>query len=220
MSTHPFMSPMPGSTNTGASSSSAKTIGALNIPDSEMIQYIKDYLIPVEFKHPVTGQLFNFRVSLGQLILAVSRVDLGIDRVDNTSDLEKPVSDPVRSLLDKTYNTDTKIPIEDVNGLVDVLENYRLRNVPIDITEIADLIYVLSNKASINHTHEQRDMVWISELLSQYAPANHSHSLSNLEGWSIFIQDLTTTLSNRTTPQQVAQIVDQRAVLVGLDEWE
>lgn len=204
---------------TSPSASNARTIGALAIPDAGFLLKIKEFLIPVEFQDQVTQQKFNFRVNLGQLALAISRIDLGLDQVNNTSDEDKPISNAVRDELNKFYSQSTGIDIGSINGLSTILGNYREKTVDVPLEEVEGLVNLLAQKANAIHSHNQSDFPWLSELLGTMSLNTHNHTLSSLDGWTSFVQDITTALAGRTTPTQVLQIVNENAIIVGIDEW-
>lgn len=89
---------------------------------------------------PVVGDkgsgLDNFVVKLSLLKSIVTRTDVGLGNVDNTSDVDKPVSTAVLALL---------------TGKANIVHNH-------SITDITNLATVLTGKAQLVHTHSSSDI--------------------------------------------------------------
>lgn len=224
MATHPFAASVTRVSVPGApisATATAKTIGALNPVPDDLFQYIKDFLIPTEFAGVEEDDTpKNFRVNLGDLIRAITKSDLGLENVDNTSDLAKPISNLVEQALRAKFSQDNKPSIGDVDGLEDKLANFYAKDVEIEIRSIAGLAQALSGKADAGHTHTREDFQWLDQILQSFAPVNHSHSLSNLDGWNTFIESLNTALLSFVTVQKVDERIDTLALTVGTYDWE
>ncbi len=70
---------------------------------------------------PVVSQGKTRRIALNKLKQIITKVDIGLGNVDNTSDLDKPVSRAQQSALNEKANRVHDHPLEDVRGLPEAL---------------------------------------------------------------------------------------------------
>lgn len=66
----------------------------------------------------------DYRTSLAAILNKVTRVKLGLDRVDNTSDEEKPISTAVAAALGQKANASEVVSLATFNALANSLVNY------------------------------------------------------------------------------------------------
>ena len=198
--------------------SGAKTIGQLNEVTEALVSSIKNFLIPVEFAND--GSPTNFKISVGQLLSILDKAALGLSDVDNTSDLDKPISKAVQEELDKKLSTtNITLTVEDIQGLATLLERFRDKDALIPMRDIDGLVNALQGKADSTHQHEMTSVAGLSEALSRKAPSEHVHSLTSLTGWNDFINQLRMELSNRLTRETALDLIHQEAIVVGVNEW-
>ena len=108
--------------------------------------YNADAVMPVSFN----GETFKLKLSeIRQLVVGqgvVTKSTLGLDRVDNTLDSEKPVSTAqAEEFLKKADKVHTH-ELSDVNGLTLSLSGIQ--------TDVANLVKALAGKADTAHTHD------------------------------------------------------------------
>lgn len=66
----------------------------------------------------------DYRMTLATLVSLVTKSSLGLDRVNNTADLDKPVSSATQSALNLKANSNAVPTIEAFNQLANSLQNY------------------------------------------------------------------------------------------------
>lgn len=148
----------------------------------------------------------------------VSKSDVGLGNVDNTSDLNKPVSSAMQTALSGKANSTHSHAQSDVNGLAAALDgkqdtltagsNITIVNNVISATggggggganwgEIGgtlsnqtDLATALNGKASSSHSHSISDVTNLQSSLDGKASSTHSHTISE-------ITNLQTTLNGK-----------------------
>lgn len=139
----------------------------------------------------------NYRMGLGDMLSIVeqpSKEDLGLGNVDNTSDLDKPLSNAMLGALDNKANKnhghsigainqlqeslDSKANIEHSHQMIDIVGIQEALNNKANQSEITRLEGEISSKAPGNHTHEEFPMIQQAiDYLNQYkSDKNHTHS--------------------------------------------
>ena len=118
----------------------------------EGVDLTGDELVPI-VQNGVTRRIF-----INKLKQVITKESLGLDKVNNTPDSEKPVSGPQQQALDGKAEKVHSHEITDVTGLEDAL----------------------SNKAARRHGHELTDVTGITEALDAKADKTHSHVSSEV----------------------------------------
>ena len=139
----------------------------------------------------------NYRMGLGDMLSIVeqpSKEDLGLGNVDNTSDLDKPLSNAMLGALDNKANKnhghsigainqlqeslDNKANIEHSHQMIDIVGIQEALNNKANQSEITRLEGEIGSKAPGNHTHEEFPMIQQAiDYLNQYkSDKNHTHS--------------------------------------------
>ena len=93
----------------------------------------------------------DYRMTLATLVSLVTKSSLGLDRVNNTSDLDKPVSSATQTALNLKANVNAVPSIEAFNQLSNSLQNYiSLAQLNAAIDEITA---ALNNYTNINQVN-------------------------------------------------------------------
>lgn len=182
----------------------AKTIGEMNPVPVGFGEKVKELLIPTEHE----GVNANFRVSILDILRLISRTDIGLDKIDNTSDEDKPISRATQLALDTKFDKETDTAA-DIQGLQALLEKYRLKSALIPQGDVGGLMEAIDGLARRVHSHS-RNEAWLANILEDYAAIEHSHRLNTLVGWSDFSTDLQAALSERPTRSEVDQAIDNK----------
>jgi len=170
---------------------------------------------------------------LVNLFATITKASLGLDRVDNTADLDKPISNRVRMALDNKANLNHQHTVSDIIDIGDVLDlkaNVVHRHNVTDIDGLADLINSLNlgththqivditgltdallNKADMFHIHSMNDITNLIETLSQKANLNHTHSIPDVEG-------LNDVLAGKSNVGHTHSIPDVEGLQIALDD--
>jgi hypothetical protein len=94
---------------------------------------------------PIVSGGGNYKVRISHIVELVTKASIGLDRVDNTTDLEKPISNATTQALLGKANTTHQHAITDVTNLASTLNNKSdvgHHHVVADITDAASLISV------------------------------------------------------------------------------
>lgn len=111
---------------------------------------------------PVARGGGNYKVRVRDLRSLFTKADLGLGNVDNTSDVNKPISTATQAALN------SKAPILHTHGLADV----------------QGLTTALSNKADVAHSHGVETISGLSTIMATKADTVHGHGIDAISGLS------------------------------------
>jgi hypothetical protein len=132
----------------------------------------------------------NYRVTLNSIAALATKQSVGLGNVDNTSDLNKPLSQATISALGLKANIGHShvLAMTEVTDLIPTLAEKSIVGHTHVLSEIGGLVASLANKSDINHTH----LFGISNIINlqtvldskaalehyhdQYAYSEHAHS--------------------------------------------
>jgi hypothetical protein len=120
----------------------------------------------------------NYRVTLNAIKSLVTKADLGLGNVDNTSDMGKPISTLMLTALNNKSDTSHSHSISDVVGLIQYITD--------------QLSILAASMASLGHTHQ------VSDILDLVNQLNNKVNINDLTAISISIDNLNTALLNKT----------------------
>jgi Phage tail repeat like len=128
----------------------------------------------------------NYRMTLNTFKSILTKQDVGLGNVSNTSDADKPVSTAVlTALLSKAdVNHTHTLTIDDIPGLMTALagkSNFGHTHVS---SEISGLDLSLAGKAALGHTHAIDDISLLAQTLSMKAETGHVHDMTTIAGLS------------------------------------
>lgn len=151
---------------------------------------------------PVAHQGRNFKFQISKIKSLVTKSDVGLDQVNNTPDLEKPVSTAMHTALNGKANNNHGHGISDVSGLAQVLlaksdtghhhpvEEIDGLQLSLDgksntghghpLSELNEVQIALNNKANASHAHNAGDITGLSNLLAAKADTTHMHNASDI----------------------------------------
>lgn len=144
---------------------------------------------------PVVYQGQNFRVPVSKLKqgLGLAKSDVGLGRVDNTADLEKPVSLAQQQALDKK---------------AEAIHTHA-------IADVKDLQSALDSKADASTVATKQDLVNIETEVSGKANAVHSHSIADVAGLTTQLDAVSTRFGEVTAEANaLGQKVDTKADII------
>lgn len=186
----------------------AKTIGELDPPPSDFGDKVRSLLVPTESLPEGQGKGKNYKLSISDILELLTGADIGLDRVDNTSDLEKPISLATEQELNKKFDKEVDTAA-DIQGLQSLLDKYRKLSVLVPMGDVDGLVEALEGCAKRVHSHS-RNEAWLANIIEDFAPVDHNHRLNNLIGWSTFIEDLQVSLADRPTSSEVDAMLDNK----------
>ena len=116
-------------------------------------------IVPI-VKDGVTSKIF-----LNKLKQVITKESLGLDKVDNTPDNQKPVSAKQQEALDGKADKDHTHLIENVEGLEDALLAKAAKRHAHEITDVSGLTEALEAKADSQHKHQAADVEGIDQVV-------------------------------------------------------
>lgn len=132
---------------------------------------------------PVSFDSGNYRVKISSFAYYFTKEKLGLGRVDNTTDAEKPISTKQQEALD------TKASSESVQLLRQ---------------DIASVFYGLDNKAEQNHTHQLNEVDGLQDRLETIDVSLSSILNTVLPSYSQSLTALESRVNNFTIPTSFA----------------
>lgn len=154
----------------------------------------------------------NIRFHVNKIKSLVTKTDIGLDQVDNTSDINKPISTATQGALNgksginHTHTAaqlpeiqdalDTKADLLHQHGIDDVTDLQTALDAKADtlhghaIGDVAGLQTELNNKASTLHQHNMSDVTGLASALASKADTVHNHSASEIADLDQHIADV------------------------------
>lgn len=176
----------------------------------------------------VVAGVGNYQIPVSALLTGLSQMpvtaeQIGLGNVDNTADLDKPVSTAVQALLDglsQALVAKAEVlhqhAIDDVTGLQAILTDL------VTVTVLAD---GLSGKANTTHQHATSDLTDLATALADYVTAAaltqalaskadtaHSHTATDITDLTIVLGDYATVASLTQALATKADAVHQHAI--------
>jgi Phage tail repeat like len=139
----------------------------------------------------------NYRVTLNTIKSLVSKTDLGLDRVNNTSDLEKPISLLVSTALGGKAPVVHTHSVSDVTGLTAYITS--------------ELDRLASTLATANHTHQISDIIDLVNSLSNKA------SVADLNTLASTISNINAALMGKANSSHIHEVTDINNLLPTID---
>jgi hypothetical protein len=118
----------------------------------------------------------------GLLDKAAARVNLNLGNVDNTSDLNKPISTATQAALDGKAASSHAHAITDVTGLQTALDGKAASSHTHTIADVTGLQTALDGKAASSHTHTIANVTGLQTALDGKAASSHTHDWSQVTG--------------------------------------
>lgn len=145
---------------------------------------------------PVSYQGNNYKVRLDSVKFFINKTDVGLSNVDNTSDLEKPISNATQTALLGKADTDHTHVLADIDGLTDVISQKANITHGHEIVDVNGLNTALDGKAAINHGHTLASLPEVGQALTQKADLNHTHEIANINGLQDGLDNLQQQIDN------------------------
>ncbi|WP_423373199.1 tail fiber domain-containing protein [Stenotrophomonas maltophilia] len=119
----------------------------------------------VDFNTHVTGKPATYPPSTH----SHTKAQVGLGNVDNTADLDKPISTATQTALDGKANTSHTHAVSDVTGLQSALDGKAAASHTHTITNVTGLQAALDGKAAASHTHAIADVTGLQTALDAKA---------------------------------------------------
>lgn len=148
----------------------------------------------------------NYRIKLNNLKRVVTKTDVGLSNVDNTSDLNKPISTAQQSALNQKAALSHAHVVGDVTGLQAALDAKASSAHAHDISDVTNLQITLDGKAATVHAHAVSDVTGLQAALDGKAATGHVHAAAAISDFDTAVGAVVTA--------QLAQ-----GVVAGPMEW-
>lgn len=179
----------------------SKTISQLELFQESDVLDIRGLGLPAQLGNK------NYQVLVSQILEAITKADVGLDLVDNTSDKNKPVSDAVQRELDRKALVSHAHTISSVTGLAERFAEFFTKNDQIPLTNLNSVVEALLGKANSTHAHSVNDVTGLTQELNSKADVNHQHNLSSLPGYQELMVAINAAIDSRPTRDVVSQMI-------------
>ena len=149
----------------------------------------------------VVSNGINRRITLNAIKALVTKADLGLSLVDNTSDADKPVSTAVATALSGKSSLDHTHAIAGITDLTTVLASKANIQHGHTVSDVLGLQTTLDSKAVVNHIHGILDIPNLQAVLDTKTPVGHNHQVSEVSGLQL-------ALDNKATLADVNALVE------------
>ena len=151
---------------------------------------------------PVQYQQGNFRITLDEILGKVDKIKLGLGNVDNTADMDKPLSNiAIQALSEKADRSHQHSVAELSDWEIYTRDFYRVGGT-LDLNQILGLSELLATKANIFHDHSLDSITGLVDVLGQKAAYNHVHGLETLEGFESYRLEVVNMLAGKMSADE------------------
>lgn len=127
---------------------------------------------------PISKPGFSLKLTLNRLKSIFTKADVGLGNVDNTSDIDKPLSsasiDAINTKADRNHSHN----VSDIATLQQTLDNKANISHNHTVDNVSGLQTVLDTKSNTGHIHGISDVTGLVQSLSNKSDISHSHSLT------------------------------------------
>ena len=155
--------------------------------------------LPDDAIHVVVVNGANYKIKNTKFKSSITKADIGLGNVDNTSDLDKPVSIDTQSALNQKANL-----LDLQSGLASKSDQGHTHTVD----EIADLADQL---ADVNHTHTLDSLPEVQNALASKSDQGHGHAIDQVVGLDSRLTDLEDGLSTKANSTEVNAAIASKA---------
>lgn len=131
---------------------------------------------------PVVYQGANLKVKLQRIRSLVTKADVGLPLVDNTPDLNKPISNATQGALNGKANAVHAHQIGDVTGLTAALLSKADEGHGHPIADVTGLSEMLATKSDTTHSHPLSGLPEVQNELASKAAISHAHNMADITG--------------------------------------
>lgn len=171
----------------------SKTIGELDLPTPDQLEDVSVMVVPVEYTDSL-GRKKNLQLSLGHLTRLVTKEAVGLSKVDNTSDLEKPLSILMQNALAEKLNASDAVTTEQLLAAIqDAIRNIPSPTITMDkVSGLEERLESLNKSEMIEGVKTLVDGLTRSaltrekvlEIINEVRPHQHSELTVGQNEWS------------------------------------
>lgn len=192
---------MADNTDIAAGQNVGKKISELSLIPPALLPQIANFVLPAEYGNA------NYRLTVFDIVGSITKQSLGLDKVDNIPDAEKPLSSFAIQEFQKYWKKTDLIPKSGIENLSQDLDSKRSKNEPIPLEDVSSLILRLNQKMDIDSPIGMSRVTGLFDALNEKAAIGHNHTLTELNGWTNYITGLQQSLSIRPTVDTVNTMI-------------
>lgn len=164
----------------------------------------------MEMALPVQRASSNYHLLVRDILELVNKALVGLENVDNTSDINKPISTAVNQALSSKAELEHMHGVQDIRGLAETLSRFFTINEQIPIENLRSVTRLLQDYADRDHNHDLNQILGLSDALQGKADVQHDHELSTLPGFQNLIDIINQGLGEKLNAEQVDQRIDRK----------
>lgn len=187
------------------------TIGELTPYEVAMKTVLKDFKIPVEY---LDG---NLCVTVGDILTLVTKELLGLERVLNTSDMDKPVSTATLQALAQKAAANHQHALTDIPDIDAELQKYRSLSVRVPLNDVEGLVNTIAGLLPSTWRPNVSEVTGLDGVLQGKSDANHNHAIAGLVDYAAFMAMLNTRFSDKVSNNDLSASLAQFATTVVID---
>ena len=138
----------------------------------------------------------NYLIKIKDILGLIDKAELQLDQVDNTSDLQKPISLAVEAALADKASTVHRHVFGDIEGLEEHIANHATDHMH-PMTAINGLLDALAGKSDVGHGHDVSEISGLVDLLAGKADQFHIHSFNDINGAVETIQSMWASINGK-----------------------
>lgn len=151
----------------------------------------------------------NYFIQISDILGLIDKSQLQLDQVDNTSDLDKPISLAVAAALAAKSESTHVHTFGQIDGLQEYLDT-RFSSHTLPMTSVVGLEGALAAKSNVGHRHLVSEIDGLQASLDSKADKLHAHSLTDINGAVETVQALWSAVdgkADRAHGHNVSQIL-------------
>lgn len=142
-------------------------------------------VVPPTAEIPVVASGTNFSVTAKDLVALVTKSSIGLDKVENLSPAEMPISDAAQAALDGKLDKGASIPMDQVTGLEGALQDKLGKNDPIAQSQVTGLEKDLSDKLDKTGSINMNQVIGLSNALDNKLNVDQQIPQSQVSGLEV-----------------------------------
>lgn len=149
------------------------------------------------------------KFTLSKIKTIITKNDIALGNVDNTSDADKPISTATNAALDQKASLVHSHSVGNITGLQEALDGKAASSHGHDVSEITGIDTLIAGKADINHAHDVNSITGLASALDGKANTVHTHTKDQINGLNddlVFIQSQINNKASSLHTHGVAEI--------------
>lgn len=148
---------------------------------------------------PAVAGGVTVKFTLNKIKNIITKSDISLGNVDNTSDADKPVSTATAAALDQKANLVHGHSVENITGLQEALDGKAASTHGHDVSEITGVDALLAGKADVSHAHDLNSITGLPAALDGKANTVHTHTKDQINGLNDDLSFLQQQLNNKAS---------------------